>query len=85
LLEKLQHDYPKLKLKAWSERPPDHRCDITPIAPCNRNDFVFADAVSFPVWRTAIVSVGTFNGGGQVFVVKWGERWHIFVNRRVII
>jgi hypothetical protein len=29
--------------------------------------------VTFPIWRIGIVDIGTFNGGGQVFLVKWGE------------
>jgi hypothetical protein len=47
--------------------------------------FVYVNDLTFPIWRIGIVGIGTINGGGQVFIAEWGERWHIFVNRRVII
>jgi hypothetical protein len=85
LLNVLRHEYPTLQLKMWADRPADHGCDVTNTAPCSRNDFVYVSDVIFPIWRIGIVDIGTFNGGGPVFLVKWGERWHIFVNRRIVI
>jgi hypothetical protein len=90
LLDVLRHEHPILQLKKWAERPVDHGCDVTitgaaPMAPCSRNDFVYVSDVTFPIWRIGIVDIGTFNGGGPVFLVKWGEQWHVFVNRRVTI
>ncbi len=88
-LEVLQHEHPQLTLKMWSERPADHGCDavngVIPMGPCARDDFVSVGDLSFPIWRIGIVSVGKFNGGGQVFLLKRGQRWHIFVNRTAVI
>jgi hypothetical protein len=89
-LEILQHQHPQLTLKMWTERPVDHGCDakvagMIPMAPCGRNDFVYVNDVSFPIWRIGIVNSGTFNSGSQVFLLKWGRRWHIFVNRGFVI
>lgn len=89
-LDVLRHGHPTLQLRMWAERPADHGCDVTiagtgPMAPCTRNDFVYVSDVTFPIWRIGIVDIGTFNGGGPVFLIKWGRRWHIFVNRRIFI
>ena len=89
LLPKLQHEYPALRLMPWATRPDDHGCDpragIVVLAPCLRDDFVRAELASFPMPRTAIVSIGTSNSGGQLILFRLGARWYIVVDHSFVI
>jgi hypothetical protein len=89
LLPRLQHEYPSIRLMPWATRPEDHGCDSRPgvivVGACLRDDFVRAELASFPMPRTAIVSFGTSNSGGQLILFKIGGHWHILVEHGFVI
>lgn len=89
-MQDLRRIYPSLQILPWSERPKDVGCesdmpDVIVLAPCQRDDFLKVDVVSFPLWRTAIVGVGTFNSGGQLFMINALGRWRIIKKSGYVI
>jgi hypothetical protein len=85
LLEKLQATHPSLRLRSFSERPVDNGCaataSATPMAPCERNDYLKLEVLSAPTQRTMLVAVGTSNTFGQLWLIKvWGQ-WRVLVRR----
>jgi hypothetical protein len=81
--------YASPKLLPWAQRPKDHGCttndpNLIVMAPCERDDFVSAQVLSFPVWRTAVVSVGTSNTAGQLILLKFAGRWRVVKDRTVV-
>lgn len=90
LVTTLRDKYPHLNIAPWAERPEDLGCQsarssVAVLAPCERDDYVAAELLSFPLWRTALVSVGTFNTGGQVILVHVAGRWRVIADHRFVI
>ena len=89
LLEKLQATHPSLRLTLFSERPVDNGCaataSATPMAPCERNDYLKLEVLSAPTHRTMLVAVGTSNTFGQLWLIKvWGH-WRVLVRRSHVV
>jgi len=89
LLEKLQATHPSLRLRSFSERPVDNGCaataSATPMAPCERNDYLKLEVLSAPTQRTMLVAVGTSNAFGQLWLIKvWGQ-WRVLVRRSHVV
>lgn len=85
LVEALRQKYPASQFEPWSQRPPDRGCqptlpDTIVVGPCERDDFISASVLTFPLWRTALVGVGTFNSGADLVLVKFASRWVIISN-----
>lgn len=86
LISELRRFYPNTRFEGFSKRPADDGCrskdpQFVVIGPCERDDYVTAYALSYPLWRCAIISVGTFNSGGQLILVKVGGTWRVVSER----
>lgn len=81
LLERLKSKYPRAQVRDWKERPPDHGCESDDSyvisMPCARPDFV---SVAYPtnvLWRTVLITAGTFSGGCEFLLFEGIDRWWI--------
>lgn len=89
LLEKLQSEYPSLKLMSYSARPEDNGCKsdrgAIVMGACERDDFVKLEVLSSPTRGTMLVAVGTYNTFGQVLLLKLLGKWRVVVDRSYVI
>ena len=85
LLDRLQPQYPSLKLLSYSLRPEDGDCtsgqSVPPARLCERNDFIRLEVLTSPTHRTMLVAFATFDTFGQVFLVKLWGHWRVLVDR----
>ena len=88
-LEELQKKYPAIGLRSWNERPGDPGCGASTgtyiVGPCSRDDFVAVGEIEFPLWRTAQIHIGVFNGGCRMLLVKVGNRWRVLSEEWIYI
>lgn len=90
LITELRRSYPNTRFEGFSQRPADNGCkskdpQFVVVGACERDDYVTAFALSYPLWRCAIISVGTFNSGGQKILVKVGGTWRVVSERYYVI
>lgn len=82
LVPRLQHAYPAIQFRRGSERPPDTGCDSPDpawvrLAPCARPDYIAADVMDSPLWRTMVIQTGVYNGGCRMALVKAFSQWRV--------
>jgi hypothetical protein len=82
VITQLQKRFPKWRLLPLSERPDQHGCDG--IAPCGK-DFVAVDCATFPLWRTALVTVSSANAGAELLLIEIGSKWTIVSRKGFVI
>lgn len=82
LVPRLRESYTTIQFRLGSERSPDTGCDSPDpawvrLAPCARPDYISADVVDSPLWRTMLIQVGFYNGGCKMVVVKVLSKWEV--------
>jgi hypothetical protein len=82
VVTRLQSRFPKWRLLPLTQRPDQHGCDIN--VPCGK-DFVAIDCATFPLWRTALVTVSSANSGAELLLLEIGSRWTIVSRKGFLI
>lgn len=82
LVPELQRLHPSIRFRNGTNRPPDSGCqssdpDHVIVAPCERPDFVEANLIAAPLWRTFLVGIGRYNGGCEIVLVNVFSKWRI--------
>jgi hypothetical protein len=90
LVEVLARDYPTFAILPSRNRPKDTGCKASSpeaivMGPCGRDDYISVELKAFPLWRTALVGIGTFNSGSELLLVKFFGEWRVISSTTYVI
>jgi hypothetical protein len=82
VITRLQKRFPKWQLLPLNQRPDAYGCSSN--IPCG-TPFLSVDCATFPLWRTALVSVTSPNAGSQLLLIEIGNRWRLVSRKGFVI
>jgi len=82
VMTRLQRRFPNRQLLPSSQRPDQFGCDSK--GPCGKN-FIAVDAATFPLWRTALVTVSSANSGAELLLVEISDKWRVVSRKGFVI